>query len=134
MFWHVFPGIKCITDVQKLNTWIRRIIFLTFTFEFEAKKCLETVLHLFKIYQYLQKILRMTRHFKPLISGKIIFWTIQISFKTFPDVCLDFCLIRWFTSLRDIFFGENITSWALSRLHMHLFFKTRSFKKAGSVW
>ena len=24
--WHVLPGFKCITDVQELNIWIRRIV------------------------------------------------------------------------------------------------------------
>ena len=37
--WHVLPRIKCITNVQELNIWIRRIfIFSTFTFKVEGKK------------------------------------------------------------------------------------------------
>ena len=46
-------------------------------------------------------------YFKPLISSKIIFWTIQISFKTFRDVCLGLCLVCWFTSLHDFFIWEK---------------------------
>ena len=94
------------------------------------KVCLETILHLFKIYKYLQRTLRITRHFKPLINGKIIFWTIQISFKTFRDVCLGFCLVCRFTSLRDFFFWENVYVMSIASI-TQLFFKTRSFKKAA---
>ena len=35
-------------------------------------------------------------YFEPLISGKIIFWTIQVNFKTFHDICLGFCFVCWF--------------------------------------
>ena len=56
--WNLFPGIKDITDLQKLNIWVKCIvIFSTFTFKVEAKGCL----HLFTIYQYLPRILRIKR-------------------------------------------------------------------------
>ena len=47
-------------------------------------------------------------YFKSLISGKIIFSTIQISFMTLHNVCLGFCLVCWFTSLHDFFVWENV--------------------------
>ena len=47
-------------------------------------------------------------NFKPLISGKTIYWTIQKNFKTFRNVCFGFCLVCCFTSLHDFFIWENV--------------------------
>ena len=67
--WHLFPGIKCITDVQELNIWISHIVIFKLLF-----------LKLKNMSSYIQNISVFTTnfknyktYFKPLISGKIIF-------------------------------------------------------------
>ena len=68
-------------------------------------------------------------YFKPLISGKIIFWTIQISFKTFRDVCLGFCLVCWFTSLRDFFIWENVYVTSIVSITYTVTFQNKKFQE-----
>ena len=70
-------------------------------------------------------------YFKPLISGKIIFWTIQISFKTFRDVCLGFCLVCWFTSLRDFFVWGNVYVINIVSITHTVIFQNKKFQEGG---
>ena len=70
--WHVFLGIKCITDVQELNIWIIRqiVMFKVLLLKLKQKN----------MSSFIQNISVFTKDFKnhktyftPLINGKIIF-------------------------------------------------------------